>query len=397
MNAVRELKRCLNRLGPFLALLFVYGLFAILGGHRFVNLGTTNDILMLSVIVGVAAVGATLIIISGGIDLSIGCTIAVVTVIVAHLLNVRMPGNPPEPGAAPQLLIQAHPVLWPGVALVLGLLVGAAIGVFIGASVVGRIGRAAAVVIAVCAVCLCVHGGLSPVVAIPAGGVCGIVIWIAADRLLPRVPLPPFIVTLGLWTSLRGTAKWLANGSAVYPEASLVNGKRIWLDSLMSDLHIGSLTLPMPGVWLWLFLAAIMAGILRYTRLGRHIYAVGSNEQTARLCGISVERTRILVYTVGILCGGLAGVLRYSWLGMGDPTTDMGTELLVIASVVIGGASLTGGLGSIGGTVVGTLIIMIVYKGCTVLGLPNFVQEIVTGAIIVAAVVLDQLRHRAPA
>jgi len=97
---------------------------------------------------------------------------------------------------------------------------------------------------------------------------------------------------------------------------------------------------------------------------------------------------------VAIGCAGIAGVLRFSWLGMGDPTTDIGTELLVIASVVIGGGSLSGGVGSVGGTIVGALIIMIVYKGCTVLGLQNFVQEIVTGAIIVAAVALAQMRHK---
>jgi ribose/xylose/arabinose/galactoside ABC-type transport system permease subunit len=162
----------------------------------------------------------------------------------------------------------------------------------------------------------------------------------------------------------------------------------------MSDIHVGDAVLPMPGVWIWLILAVLVGLMLKFTRFGRHIYAVGSNENTARLCGINVEKTKLLIYMLAIALGGVAGVLRFSWLGMGDPMADIGTELLVIASVVIGGASLSGGVGGIGGTIIGTLIIMIVYQGCTVLGLPNFVQEIVTGAIIVAAVTLDQMRHK---
>ena len=188
----------------------------------------------------------------------------------------------------------------------------------------------------------------------------------------------------------------MAGGSAVYADIDEVDGTAIWLNNLMRDIKVGDLILPMPGVWIWIVLAIVIGLMLTYTRFGRHIYAVGSNENTARLCGINVEKTKILTYVVAIGCAGIAGVLRFSWLGMGDPTTDMGTELLVIAAVVIGGASLNGGVGGIGGTIIGTLIIMIVYKGCTVLGLENFVQEIVTGAIIVAAVALDQVRHRKP-
>ena len=211
---------------------------------------------------------------------------------------------------------------------------------------------------------------------------------------IKKTPLPPFIVTLGLWASLRGAAKWISGESAVYPNVSEIDGQSLWIYKMMSDIKVGDVVLPMPGVWVWLVLAIVVGLMLKFTRFGRHIYAVGSNENTARLCGINVEKTKILTYLVAIACAGIAGVLRFSWLGMGDPTTDIGTELLVIASVVIGGASLSGGVGGVGGTIIGTLIIMIVYKGCTVLGLKNYVQEIVTGAIIVAAVTLDQIRHK---
>lgn len=375
----------LNRAGPLIALIFVFGLFAILGGSDFCQWGTMNDILMLSVIVGIAAVGATLVIISGGIDLSVGCTIAAVTVVIARMLNFKL-------GDA--YLVQQFPILWPLCALAGGILFGAGVGVLIGSSVVGYLGRAAAVILGFLSIVWLRDAAAWPLIAgIPIGLLIGTALWFASNLTLKKTPLPPFIVTLGLWASLRGAAKWMAGASAVYVKVNEVNDKPIWLMDMMRDLKIGDATLPMPGVWIWGILALAIGLMLKYTRFGRHIYAVGSNENTARLCGINIEKTKILTYLVAIACAGLAGVLRFAWLGMGDPTTDVGTELLVIASVVIGGASLSGGVGGIGGTIIGTLIIMIVYKGCTVLGLRNYVQEIVTGAIIVTAVALDHIRH----
>src|ERR1051326_4544995 len=103
-------------------------------------------------------------------------------------------------------------------------------------------------------------------------------------------------------------------------------------------------------------LAMVVGGMLRYTRLGRHIYAIGSNEQTARLCGVAVERTKLLVYTLGVGCAGLAACMQFSYLSMGDRTTAEGYELRVIAAVVIGGASLSGGEGGVLGTLVGALL-----------------------------------------
>jgi len=134
--------------------------------------------------------------------------------------------------------------------------------------------------------------------------------------------------------------------------------------------------------------------MLRYTRFGRHIFAIGSNESTARLCGVPVKRTKVLIYVVGLAFAGIAGVLQFSYLSVGDPTTAAGLELAVIAAVVIGGASLSGGEGSILGSLVGALIMTVVANGCTKMDLANWVQEIVTGGIIIVAVVLDRLRHR---
>jgi ribose/xylose/arabinose/galactoside ABC-type transport system permease subunit len=143
-----------------------------------------------------------------------------------------------------------------------------------------------------------------------------------------------------------------------------------------------------------LLLALAVAGILRYTKLGRHIVAVGSNEMTARLCGVPVERIKIIVYAMSAGFAGVAGLFQFSRLTVGDPTVAMGVELDVIAAVVIGGGSLSGGEGSILGTLVGALIMTVIRSGCSQMGLPNWVQEIVTGCIIVIAVALDRWRHR---
>jgi ribose/xylose/arabinose/galactoside ABC-type transport system permease subunit len=141
-------------------------------------------------------------------------------------------------------------------------------------------------------------------------------------------------------------------------------------------------------------LALLVAAVMRYTRFGRHVFAVGSNELTARLCGVPVERVKVLVYVLGGTFAGLAAVLQFSYLTGGDPTTAVGLELNIIAAVVIGGASLTGGEGSVWGALIGAFIMTVVANGCTKLNLANWVQEIVTGGIIIAAVLLDYLRRR---
>jgi ribose transport system permease protein len=147
-------------------------------------------------------------------------------------------------------------------------------------------------------------------------------------------------------------------------------------------------------VWIFLVLACFIAGVLRYTQFGRHIYAIGSNEQTARLCGIHVERVKLKLYAFAALLTGIAGVLQFSFVEVGDPTTAASYELGVIAAAVIGGASLSGGVGTILGTVAGALLMSTINNGCTKIGLEVWMQEIVTGGIIVAAVALDKLRHR---
>ena len=127
---------------------------------------------------------------------------------------------------------------------------------------------------------------------------------------------------------------------------------------------------------------------------GRHIYAVGSNEATARLCGINVPAVKVLVYSLAGLATGLAGLLQFTYLrATGDPVTADGLELQVIAAVVIGGASLSGGEGTVLGTLIGCLIMSVLTNGCVHAGLPNASQDVIIGAIIVAAVAIDRLRR----
>ena len=139
----------------------------------------------------------------------------------------------------------------------------------------------------------------------------------------------------------------------------------------------------------------LMALTLRYTQFGRHIFAVGSNEETARLCGVKVGKTKLLVYMLCGLTCGLAGLMQFSYIGgIGQPTTAVMVELFVIAAVIIGGASFTGGEGSILGTFIGALTITILYMGGQQMGWPKWVQEMVIGGIIILAVALDRIRHR---
>jgi ribose transport system permease protein len=306
----------LSAVGPLLGLICIFALFAVLQPRTFLAADNLQIILLDTAVVGTAALGATVIIISGGIDLSVGSNIAVCTVVVATML---------VHGFSP--------------------LFAAATGVF-------------------------------------ASCVCGLIMGL----LITRLNLISFIVTLGMLGALRGAAESFAGETEIYPPT------QTWLVNLLDVRHT-FLFLP-AGVWMLLGLTLAVAAVLRYTRFGRHVFAIGSNEQTARLCGIRVENTKLLIYIFGTLFAGLAGVLQFSRLTMGDPTTANGYELNVIAAVVIGGASLNGGQGSVFGTLVGALLMTTIGNGCNKVGLSTSAQMMVTGGIIIAAAALDKLRHR---
>lgn len=308
----------LRRSGPLLGLAGVFLFFFFLvswhtGRNSFATPGNLQTIALQSAIVGMAALGMTMIIISGGIDLSVGAVVALTSCAVALLLKKA------GWGAIPAAM-----------------------------------------------------GGVI------AGGACGLM----NGFLVTELRIVPFIVTLGTYLMFRGVAKESGENKTINPDPSR-------LDSLLDPTGI----LPV-GVWMVVGLAIGVSLLLRYTRFGRHLFAIGSNEQAARLCGVPITRTKILVYTLGGLFSGLAGLLQYSRLTIGDPTSAPGLELEVIAAVVIGGASLSGGEGTVVGSLVGALIMTTIRSGCSQMGWPNSRQEIVTGVIILAAVALDRLRHR---
>jgi ribose/xylose/arabinose/galactoside ABC-type transport system permease subunit len=298
-------------LGPLAALVVVYVLFAVLTPPGFVTGATTLTIAQQTVIVGICALGMTMVIVTGGIDLSIGSVVALTTVVVARLLRDGFS---------------------PAVAVVLALSVSAGIGAVTG-------------------------------------------------LLVGRFRMMPFVVTLGTMSALRGAAKGLANESTVQSDAR-------GLDELLTA------SVASPGVWIALALAAAAYALLTFTRFGRHVFAVGSNEAAARLCGIDPAKVKLAVYALSGVLTGVAGIMQFSQLSVGDPTVSVGLELDVIAAVVIGGAPLTGGQGSVVGSVLGALLMIVIRVGATQLGMPGWVQEIVTGGIIVVAVALDRARHR---
>ena len=232
-----------------------------------------------------------------------------------------------------------------------------------------------------------INAGVPPVLGLAAGILTGGLVGFINGSLITSLRLVPFIVTLGMMGIGRGMAKWIAGNQKI-------DAPMTWVNELMAKSPRPSWLLLAPGVWLMIILALVMAVVLRRTVFGRHTFAIGSNESTARLCGIRTNRSKILIYSISGLFCGLAGVMEFSRLTVGDPTVAVGLELDIIAAVVIGGGSLSGGQGSILGTMIGVFIMAFLRNGSTMMGWPNYIQEIIIGIIIVAAVTLDQFRYR---
>jgi ribose transport system permease protein len=219
------------------------------------------------------------------------------------------------------------------------------------------------------------------------GGVAtGALMGAANGVMITQLRIVPFIVTLGSMGIARGLAKYLADEQKIDAPAR-------GLDTWMAKTPEPSWLLFAPGVWLLLLLTAAASVVLTRSVFGVHSVAIGSNEATARLCGVRVERVKRWVYTLSGVCAGLAGCLQFARLTVGDPTTALGKELDVIAAVVIGGGSLSGGSGSVLGSLLGALLMTVLANGCTLLGVPNYVQEMLVGAIIIGAVAVDRWRR----
>jgi ribose transport system permease protein len=222
--------------------------------------------------------------------------------------------------------------------------------------------------------------GVSIIAAILVGGLCGL----ASGLGITLTKLPPFIATLAMLSIARGTANVITDGQQIvgYPD---------WFTALSTERHFGFLTIT---ALVLIVLLVLGWAFLRYRPGGRAVYAVGGSAEVARLAGIKVKRVTTAVYVVSGLLAGLAGVVLAARLDSSQPSAAVGLELDVIAAVVIGGASLSGGVGRVPGTVVGVLIIGVLRNGLNLLSISPFVQQIVIGVVIALAVMIDVLQHR---
>jgi ribose/xylose/arabinose/galactoside ABC-type transport system permease subunit len=303
--------------GAFFSKYGIYFAFVLLAGTLaiweppFRSLGNIENILQQISVNGILAVGMTLVIITAGIDLSVGSVLALAAVVATSFAATNQQGQ------------SIHPLMVP---IVMGIL---------------------------------------------AGLVCGAVNGI----LIAKRRLAPFIVTLGMMTVARGLALVYTHGR---PEINLSNAYDAIGDGLAG-----------PG---GIVMATVLAGIfiLHFTRFGRYVYAVGGNELAAKVSGVNTDRVLIGVYAIAGALAGVAGIVESSRVMSGSPSAGEGYELNAIAAVVIGGTSLSGGIGSMAGTIVGVLIIGVMNNGLDLLGVSSYWQQVVKGAIIVCAVLLDR-------
>lgn len=303
--------------GDFLSKYGIYFAFVLLAGTlaiwkpSFRGLGNIENIVQQISVNGILAIGMTLVIITAGIDLSVGSVLALCAVVATSFAKANDAG-------------QAYHAL----------IVPLAMGVGTGLA-------------------------------------CGIVNGV----LIAKRRLAPFIVTLGMMTVAKGLALVYAHGR---PEIDLSTAYDAIGDGLAG-----------PG---GIVMAVTLAGIfiLHFTRFGRYVYAVGGNELAAKVSGVNTDRVLIGVYAIAGALAGVAGIVESSRVMSGSPSAGEGYELNAIAAVVIGGTSLSGGIGSMAGTIVGVLIIGVMNNGLDLLQVSSYWQQVVKGAIIVCAVLLDK-------
>ena len=274
------------------------------------------------VVVAILSAGLTFVILTGGIDLSVGSLIALAAVVATRLVRDRFGGTEASGGA---------------------LLVAALAGL----------------------------------------GLCAL-IGLASGAVVVRFNLPSFIATLAVMQAASGLAFILAQGQSIYE----IPDRSAWLGR-----GTGLFGLP-HAVALMLVVFAAAHVLLTRTVLGRHLYAVGGNEQAARLSGVPVGRVKLFAYAACATLAGLGGIVMASQLKSGAPTYGTSYELYAIAAVVVGGTSLTGGQGNVLGTLVGALIIAVINNGMNLTGVESYTQKVVLGLVILAAVLLDRLKGR---
>jgi ribose transport system permease protein len=314
-SAMQKIKKIfeIKEIGVFL-ILIVLIVFLSIATDTFFTASNIFDVLLNSSFIAIMACGMTMVIITSGIDLSVG-------------------------------------------------------------SVMGFVGMFMAIMM--------VDYSLPPIIAILLGLAMGTLFGFINGLLVTRAKLPPFITTLGMMSVGRGLAYVMSGGWPIsgFPDSFMVSGQGHFLG------------IPLPVIYL-LIVAIIAHVFLKYTVLGKHIYAVGGNEKAAKLVGIKAEKVILITYVINGFLAAVSGFLMTSWLGMAQPNAGQGYELDVIAATVIGGTSLSGGDGSILGAILGAWIMATLRNGMILLRVSSFWQEIVIGVVIVVAVALDKMRSR---
>lgn len=322
MKAIKVKKGAAQKLLAFAALIILYIAFSIAKPAAFFTLDNNVSILLMTAVNGILAVGVTFVIITGGIDLSIGTSMALCAVMAGvSVTNWHL-----------------HPLI----GVLVGILTGSLIGLVNGLTI-------------------------------------------------SKMKIPPFISTLGMMMVTSGLALVISGTKPVYfPSKTEMGG-----GFAFSDVAMGTLIPGIPNAVIVMFLVAIIASLLlSKTILGRYDFAIGSNEEATRLSGVNTDGWKTLIYVVCSSFSGLAGAIMASRLNSAQPALGSGYELDAIAAAVIGGTSLSGGEGSILGSIIGAFIISVLTQGLRIMSVPQEWQKVITGVIVVLAVYLDIVRRK---
>ncbi len=313
---VRALIAPLTRLGPILALILAIGYFST-QSDRFLTGPNLSLVVQQSMVVGVLAIGQTLIILTAGIDLSCGAVMALSGIVMTRFAVVN---------------------------------------------------------------------GVNPYLAILCGIAVGVAFGLLNGLLITRFDLPPFIVTLG-------TLNIAFAVTHIYSRNQTITGVPDVLTFFGRTFRLGQTSITY-GTVLMFFLYLITWYVLRQTAAGRHVYAIGNNPEAARLSGINTRMLLIAVYAVAGLLYGVAALLLVGRMNVGDPNAGQDDNLASITAVVLGGTSLFGGRGGIMGTLIGVLIVGVFRNGLQLIGVESVVQVLVTGILVILAVIVDQFARR---
>ena len=304
--------KLVQQLATFGSLIILIIFFSITSS-TFLSIDNFLSIALQTAVIGSVALGSTFVIITSGIDLSVGAIVAFSGVMMGFAMQAGMPTF---------------------VSILIGLLSGVALGVAIG-------------------------------------------------LFITKAKLPPFIVTLGFMMMVRGLVLALTNGM---PISGLNDG----FDKLAAGTI---LKIPYPVIFL-IVLAVVLGFVLKNTKIGKYVYAIGSNEDASKLSGVNVDRVKLFVYGLSGLMCAISGIILASRLISAQPTEGMGYEMDAIAAVVIGGASLAGGTGTIFGTMLGAFIMTVLKNGLTMLNVSGMWQQVAVGAVVLGAVYIDNLKNK---